>query len=58
MFKTKLKAYFKKTRENRAFGRGGKIYSIKRFNINFKLIDESYNANPLSMKNAIQNFQK
>ena len=23
---------------------------------NFKLIDESYNANPLSVKNAIDNF--
>ena len=34
----------------------GKIYSIQRYKKNFKLIDESYNANPLSVKNAIQNF--
>tara|TARA_A100001011_G_scaffold198908_1_gene207179 strand:- start:286 stop:3045 length:2760 start_codon:yes stop_codon:yes gene_type:complete len=34
----------------------GKIYNIERFKKKFKLIDESYNANPLSMKNAIQNF--
>ena len=27
-----------------------------RYNKNFKLIDESYNANPLSVKNAIDNF--
>ena len=44
----------------------GKIYTIKRYNKKFKLIDESYNANPLSVKNAInslnnikkQNFKK
>ena len=34
----------------------GKIHNIKRYNKNFKLIDESYNANPLSVKNAVQNF--
>ncbi len=34
----------------------GKIYNIKRYKKNFKLIDESYNANPLSVKNAIYNF--
>ena len=34
----------------------GKIYNIKRYNKKFKLIDESYNANPLSVKNAIENF--
>ena len=34
----------------------GKIYKIKRYQKKFKLIDESYNANPLSVKNAIQNF--
>ena len=44
----------------------GKIYTIKRYNKKFKLIDESYNANPLSVKYAIyslnnikkQNFKK
>ena len=35
---------------------GGKIYNVKRYKKNFKLIDESYNANPLSVKNAIKNF--
>ena len=34
----------------------GKIYTIKRYNKKFKLIDESYNANPLSVKNAINNL--
>ena len=34
----------------------GKIHKIKRYKKLFKLIDESYNANPLSVKNAIQNF--
>ena len=34
----------------------GKIYKIKRYNKKFKLIDESYNANPLSVKIAINNF--
>ena len=32
-------------------------YIIKRYKKNFKLIDESYNANPLSVKNAIHNFK-
>ncbi|PDH19881.1 MAG: UDP-N-acetylmuramoyl-L-alanyl-D-glutamate--2,6-diaminopimelate ligase [Pelagibacterales bacterium MED-G43] len=32
----------------------GKKYSISRFKKKFKLIDESYNASPLSVKNAIQ----
>ena len=32
----------------------GKKYSISRFKKRFKLIDESYNASPLSVKNAIQ----
>ena len=34
----------------------GKIHNVKRYNKNFKLIDESYNANPLSVKIAIENF--
>ncbi len=34
----------------------GKIHKIKRYKKIFKLIDESYNANPLSVKNAINNF--
>ena len=34
----------------------GKIHKIKRHRKKFKLVDESYNANPLSVKNAIQNF--
>ena len=32
----------------------GKKYTILRFKKKFKLIDESYNASPLSVKNAIQ----
>jgi len=32
----------------------GKKYNIKRYKKKFKLIDESYNANPLSVKNAIE----
>ena len=31
----------------------GKIYNVNRFKTNFNLIDESYNANPFSVKNAI-----
>ena len=34
----------------------GKVHNILRYNKRFKLIDESYNANPLSVKNAINNF--
>ena len=34
----------------------GKIHKINRYKKNFRLIDESYNANPLSVKNAINNF--
>ena len=34
----------------------GKKYVITRYKKKFKLIDESYNANPLSVKNAIKNL--
>ena len=34
----------------------GRIYNITKYKKKFKLIDESYNANPLSVKNAIKNF--
>ena len=34
----------------------GKIHKIKYKNLNFNLIDESYNANPLSMKQSILNL--
>jgi MurE/MurF fusion protein len=34
----------------------GKTHNILRYNKRFKLIDESYNANPLSVKNAINSF--
>ena len=34
----------------------GKTHIISRYNKKFRLIDESYNANPLSVKNAINNF--
>ncbi len=36
----------------------GKIYKIKRYKKTFKLIDESYNASPFSVKNAISNFSE
>ncbi len=34
----------------------GKIHMVKRYKKNFRLIDESYNANPFSVKNALNNF--
>ena len=34
----------------------GKIHIISRYSKKFKLVDESYNANPLSVKTAIKNF--
>ena len=34
----------------------GKIHLVSRYNKRFKLIDESYNANPLSVKSAISSF--
>ncbi len=36
----------------------GKIHKISRYKKKFKLIDESYNANPLSVKNALRNFSE
>ncbi len=36
----------------------GQIHKIKRYKKTFNLIDESYNANPLSVHNAIKNFMK
>ena len=36
----------------------GKAHIIKRYKKKFNLIDESYNANPSSVKNAIINFSK
>tara|TARA_A100001011_G_scaffold70831_2_gene72478 strand:- start:1518 stop:4277 length:2760 start_codon:yes stop_codon:yes gene_type:complete len=36
----------------------GKIYKIKYKKLNFNLVDESYNANPLSMKQSILNLSK
>ena len=36
----------------------GKTHFISRYQKTFKLIDESYNANPSSVKNAINNFSK
>ena len=49
----KVKEFFK----NQVFLQGrGKINKISKFNKKFFLIDESYNANPLSVKSAIENF--
>ena len=36
----------------------GKIIKVKHKNVNFNLIDESYNANPLSMKESINKLSK
>ena len=36
----------------------GRVHKIKRYKKKFKLLDESYNANPLSVKNAINNFNQ
>jgi MurE/MurF fusion protein len=48
---------FKKIFKNSEPSEGrGKIHFISRYNKRFRLIDESYNANPLSVKNAINNF--
>ena len=49
----KLTKFFKN--QEPSDGRG-KIHNIKRYGKNFKLIDESYNANPLSVRNAIMNL--
>ena len=34
----------------------GRVHSVSRYKKKFQLIDESYNANPSSVKNAINNF--
>ena len=34
------------------------MHDVARYKTKFKLIDESYNANPLSVKNAITNLSK
>ena len=50
---SKIKSFFK----NKTLLKGrGKINKVKKFNKKFFLIDESYNANPLSVKSAIENF--
>ena len=49
----KIKSKFKKIELSE--GRGKK-HDILRYKRKFKLIDESYNANPLSVKNAIRNL--
>ena len=36
----------------------GRVHKIKRYKKKFKLIDESYNASPLSVKNALSNFSE
>ena len=48
-----IRSYFKTIEPTE--GRG-KTHFISRYNKKFRLIDESYNANPLSVKNAINNF--
>ncbi len=51
----KIKNFFNQTLSLK--GRG-KTHKVKRYKTQFKLIDESYNANPLSVKNAIMNLSK
>ncbi len=51
ILKIKKKFIFLESPEGR-----GKKYQISRYKKKFKLIDESYNANPLSVKNAINKF--
>ena len=50
----------KKINRNISFGQSisgrGKTHTVGRYNKKFKFIDESYNANPLSVKNAILNL--
>ena len=48
-----IKNFFKKQKPLK--GRG-KIKRVKKFGKDFYLIDESYNANPLSVKSAVENF--
>jgi UDP-N-acetylmuramyl pentapeptide synthase len=36
----------------------GIIQKVKKFGKTFYLVDESYNANPLSVKSAVENFSK
>ena len=48
-----IKNYFKK---NKPLKGRGSIKKIKKFGRKFFLIDESYNANPISIKSAIENF--
>ena len=52
IFKLKSKFKYLESPEGR-----GKRYSISRYKKKFKLIDESYNANPLSVKNAINKLK-
>ena len=49
----KIGKFFEK---NLALNGRGKIHDVARYKTKFKLIDESYNANPLSVKNAIINL--
>ena len=49
----KITSYFKNHQPSEGRGR---VYNIKRYKKKFKLIDESYNANPLSVKTAIENL--
>ena len=50
---SKITKYFENYQSSEGRGR---VHSINRYSKNFKLIDESYNANPLSVKNAINKF--
>ena len=55
-FKLNLKKIKNSNFFSQAVSGRGKIHNVKRYNKRFKIIDESYNANPLSVKNAIFNL--
>ncbi len=42
----------------RSFDGRGKLHKIKRYKKTFNLIDESYNASPFTVKNALHSFSK
>ncbi len=54
--KVNIKKIYPKFRNLEPSSGRGKKYLISRYKKKFKFIDESYNANPLSVKNAISRF--
>ena len=56
VLKVDLKSIKSKFEKFESYDGRGKKHLIFRYKKKFRLIDESYNANPLSVKNAISNF--